>query len=200
MGDWFQTVGDVEATREEAPALAATGLSWLVAAGVVAAEPHESCVLGKGPGYPPGPRYAEAVTAPDERLALLWTNGMRVSTCRTVFDFGQDEIRHAGCPRCGAVARFVDEERECGDPLRCDAAAWQPFDAAIRQWFEGGDGLLACPGCAAPVGLNDWHWEPVWGFGHLAFHFWNWPTLRPEFVAEFARRLGHRVVCVSGKL
>jgi hypothetical protein len=56
------------------------------------------------------------------------------------------------------------------------------------------------PQCRQAVGLNDWIWHPPWGFGCLGFTFWNWPELRPQFVADVSRRLDHRVVRAHGKL
>jgi hypothetical protein len=50
------------------------------------------------------------------------------------------------------------------------------------------------------MGLNDWRWQPPWGFGYLGFEFWNWPPLSQGFIAEVGRRLGHRTVLVAGKL
>jgi hypothetical protein len=48
--------------------------------------------------------------------------------------------------------------------------------------------------------LNDWRWQPPWGFGHPGFEFWNWPPLAQGFTAEVGRRLGHRTVLAAGKL
>lgn len=53
-------------------------------------------------------------------------------------------------------------------------------------------------GCGRVVGLNDWRWQPPWGFGYLGFKFWNWPPLAQGFIAEAGRRLGHRTVLVAG--
>lgn len=193
MGDWFQTIGDIEATPDEAEKLAEVVLGWLIEAGIVAAEPTD-CVLGSDLGYPPGPNYADAVTEPDRSLTRRWTNGLEVLTGRTIFDFGEGEIEDAKCPHCGVSTRFVD------DRWKFDDEAWRPFSLVIDAWHKGGDGLLACSACAKPVGLNEWNWEPAWGFGDLGFTFWNWPPLIPGFVAEFPRRLGHRIVSPAGKL
>jgi hypothetical protein len=88
MGDWFQTIGDIEATPDEAEKLAAAVLTWLVEAGIVAAE-RTDCVLGSDLGYPPGAKYTDAVTEPDPSLTKRWTNGLEILTGRTIFDFGQ---------------------------------------------------------------------------------------------------------------
>jgi hypothetical protein len=193
MGDWFQTIGDIEATPGEVEELAADLTGWLIETGIVLAE-RTDCVLGSDLGYPPGLHYVDAVTEPDPSLPRLWTNGVDVVTGRTVFDSGQGGIDSAECPHCNTRSRFTDELREF------DRALWDPFGEAIDDWYAGGDGTLACPACAKPVELNEWKWDPTWGFGHLGFTFWNWPPLSPSFVAKFSRRLGHRVVCPAGKL
>lgn len=181
MGDWFQTIADVEATPDEADPLATVVMDWLVASGVVTAASTD-CVLDEGLGHAPGSRYAEVVVAPDPALHALSVNGALAIRGRKVFDAGQGGVDHVSCPHCGAEAE------------------WDGLSGAIGAWYEGGNGVHRCTGCLRTVGLNDWRWEPPWGFGHLGFTFWNWPTLRPEFVAEVSARLGHRVVCIAGKL
>lgn len=193
VGDFFQRIGDIEVAPEEAEELGAAMVGWLVDTEVIAAGRTE-CVLGSALGHPPGPRYADAVTEPDPSLAGLWSNGLEVVTGRTVFDGGQDELESATCPHCATTVRLVD------DHWQLDDRVWEPFQRAISVWHSGGAGLVGCPACAQAAGLNDWSWRPEWGFGHLGFTFWNWPPLAPEFLAEFARRLGHRVVCPAGKL
>jgi hypothetical protein len=48
--------------------------------------------------------------------------------------------------------------------------------------------------------VTAWSCDPGWGFGHLAFRFWNWPPLRPAFLEELRKELGHPVALVRGKL
>ncbi len=43
MSEFFQSIADVEATEAEAPALAASVVGWLAAAGVIAADPATAC-------------------------------------------------------------------------------------------------------------------------------------------------------------
>jgi len=40
---------------------------------------------------------------------------------------------------------------------------------------------------------------PTWAFGELGFTFWNWPPLRPDFVAELAEHLGKDLRIVTGQ-
>jgi endogenous inhibitor of DNA gyrase (YacG/DUF329 family) len=186
VGDWFETIADVEATAEEADRLGAEVLSWLVAEGVVLAEPTD-CVLG-GPGHPPGPHYARATIEPCDFLLRRDPNGLRVLTGRSVFySMGLDRVV---CPHCQAAV--LDERNDVFSSF---------FSPAIDEWYSaGGTGTRACPYCGKPVGLNEWDWSPPWGFGYLGFEFWNWPLLDPGFVAEVSHRLGHGTVRPCGKL
>ncbi len=191
MGDWYQTIADVQATPDESADLAATVLAWLVDAGIVLGEPTDCVLSGEGQGYPPGPNYAAAVTEAEPHLLALRTNGVAVVTGRTVFySMGADTVT---CPACGRRTELTDEDGEPND-------AWHELSDTISVWFDGGSGTHACPNCRNPVELNDWTWSPPWGFGHLGFTFWNWPPLNPQFLAEAARRLGHRTVYPVGKL
>lgn len=180
MGDSYQTIADVEVTERESSALAVSAVAWLAATGVVAAAPT-ACVLdGGGAGHAPGPRYTDAVAADGHALLDTRPNGLQVVTGRTVFSaLGADQV---ACPRCHT------------------AAAWDGVEDAIAEWYAGGDGRRACPACGSALALNDWDWEPRWAFGCLGLTFWNWPPLRPDFVAGVAGRLGHRAVLVAGRL
>jgi hypothetical protein len=70
---------------------------------------------------------------------------------------------------------------------------------AIEAWHVG-HGFASCRACQHQLALNDWIWEPAWGFGYLGFEFWNWPTITDSFVETLSNRLGHRIVVVRGKL
>jgi len=128
----------------------------------------------------PGPRYADAVVEASAALLATRPNGLEVVTGRTVFH--GDGADRVACPGCAA------------------AADWDWLSDAIGDWHAGGDGRRACPACGRTLGLNDWAWEPAWAFALLGLRFWNWPPLRPAFVAEVGRLLGHRIVVVAGRL
>ena len=185
MGEWFETIADVEANPEDADHLGAEVLSWLVEQGIVVAEPTE-CILGNH-GHRPGPNYAAATVEPWDDLHELATNGFRVVTGQSVFySMGVDQVV---CPHCKAVV--VDGQ---------DQDSWSDFSPVIDEWYLGGTGVRACRHCGKPVGINEWGWSPPWGFGYLGFEFWNWPMLDPGFVAAVSNRLGHRTVQPCGKL
>jgi hypothetical protein len=50
------------------------------------------------------------------------------------------------------------------------------------------------------VPFNDWEWvtEGHTPMAYVGFTFWEWPILSNDFVVEFGRRLGRRVVHIYG--
>lgn len=195
MGDYFQTVVDLDATEEEAAALGVRALDWLVGEGIVVAE-RTDCVLGGGGfGHAPGPRYARAVDDPEP--VNLWSNGLRIQSGRTVFDSGQGEPEAARCPLCQTDVRFVDDSWNEID------GAWDPFRGTFEEWSEGGGpGLVDCPTCERSSGIDRWTWEDDYFVcGHLGLTFWNWAELTFDFTWDLGRALGgHRTVVLRGKL
>lgn len=194
MGDWFQTIADVQASPQEAEALAAEVRDWLISSGVVSAE-RTDCVLGADLGHPPGPRAETAVDLSASTVPF-GGGGLDIITRRTVFDAGQGEPMAVACPYCSVTVDLVDESFEL------DHEAWEPFREVVHGWDEGRDVTIACPSCGRPVEPTAWKWaDDYFALAHLGFTFWNWPELRPEFVAEFTRHLaGHRTVLLEGKL
>jgi endogenous inhibitor of DNA gyrase (YacG/DUF329 family) len=189
MGEWFQTIADVEATPDAAEDLAAATLAWLIASGIVVAE-ETDCALS-GLAHAPGPRYLTAVVEADPSLFTLRTNGVQFDTGRAVhYSMGADEVT---CPRCQHTVALTDERGAPND-------AWQDLADTIDVWYSGGTGERPCPHCGYAVGLNDWTWSPPWGFGYLGITFWNWPPLHPRFLAGIGERLGHRTVHPYGKV
>ncbi|WP_406240803.1 hypothetical protein [Streptomyces anulatus] len=195
MGDYFQIIVDRDVTEADAAPLAARVVGWLVAEGVIGPERTEP-VLGKGPGYPPGPRIREVVDS--SGWGEPWQGGpLDVEVTRTRFDAGQwADPASAGCPRCERDTEFHDETWEE------IPGAWDPFSEAFTDWEEGGEGFVRCAHCDASSPLVDWTgMGGCFSFGNLGFTFWGWPDLTPAFLAEFDRRLGgHRTAFVSGKL
>jgi hypothetical protein len=191
MSENYETIADVEATEDEAESLGQSVLSWLIDSGIVVAEASD-CVAG-GSGHAPGPRWADAVSDPSLGRPHLWANGLEVDVGRSWFHAGEFGVEEVTCPYCDTVTQLGDDG---GEP----PSAWQPFSRAIKEYHEGGQGVLDCPACKRPVGLNAWTWGPPTAFGELGFTFWNWPLLSPKFIAELSRRLGHRTVRVDGRL
>src|SRR5207253_10753842 len=46
------------------------------------------------------------------------------------------------------------------------------------------EGVLICPGCSRRMTVKDLAYDPPWGFGYLAFEFWNWGGLRLDSSAK----------------
>lgn len=177
MGDHFQTIADIDATPEQAEELGARVVAWLVAEGIVHAERTYE-MLGKSV-YSPGPRWDDVTQRPEQGGC----DGLAVVTSGTVFwgSLGSD-----GSPVCP----------HCSEP-----APGAPWPEAMDAWHSTGAAELDCPACDRPVPLPEWTWEDDrFAFAHLGFEIWNAARLRPEFVAEFGRVLGHRIRTVAGKL
>ncbi|MEU0439650.1 MULTISPECIES: hypothetical protein [unclassified Streptomyces] len=227
MGDFFQTVVDLDAGPQDAARLAERVVGWLAAEGIVLAAPTR-CLLGDGLGHEPGPHWIKATG--EENADHQPYDGLEVHTERTVFHDGQGGPGSVICPRCGTTTGldFGGPEEgpvgEDGTPPPGDGASpadedglppvgghgappgeeiWPKFGEAITTWYETGAAAhIDCPVCAAPVALTDWRWGDGWfSFGYLGFEFWNWPPLSEEFRARVADLLdGHRTAYHWGKL
>lgn len=168
MGIGYQHIADVDAGADEALALGESVAQWLVSAEILVPTDVPS-------EYEAGPRGVEMLAEPDDVRGYRMT----LVTERTVFHPGAYIGDDIGCPHCGELVELND------------------ITETVGQWYDGGDGLHGCTGCARSVHLNDWQWDPSWAFGHLGFTFESWPPLRPGFVQDIATRLGHRVVLVD---
>ncbi|MFI6768235.1 hypothetical protein [Streptomyces sp. NPDC050355] len=195
MGDYFQTIVDVDATAEDAARLGAKVVAWLVAEGIVEAEPSNCVLDGDGRGHAAGPRYGTAVH--DDTYE---NGGLYVHVGRTMFDSGQGHPEAVTCPHCSARTELTLADQ----PWEPDDEAWEPFRGAIRGWDEGDAEAtkVGCRSCGRAAPVDRWRWkDDFFAFGHLGFTFWNWTNLRDAFVAEFSPRLGgHRTVELGGKL
>lgn len=179
MGDWFQTIADVEATADEAPRLADALVSWLIETGVVPAD-RTDWIPGSG-----------EVDEPRRRALNDGHGHLAVTVGRSVFFSGWAST--VTCPHC---RRLIELDDSRGQPTQ----AWHELSDAISAWYDAGVGTFPCRNCEQAVGLNDWDWHPPWGFGYLGFTFWNWPELHPQFLAAVSHRLNHRVIRAYGKL
>ena len=188
MGDYFQTIIDTQAGMDEAPELAQHLVSFLAGKGIV--EPTPSA---EG-GYPRGPRALAISVAPRDQgpripdhepippnyFHLQVVVG-RMTHPDTMSAF---EPSSAACPRC---------RKEIED-LEAD------WSTAAQDWMAGdNDASLSCSGCGASSPVTGWIYKAGYGFGNLAFRFWNWPPFTPAFLDEVRRELGHRIVLVGGK-
>ncbi|MCF2527842.1 hypothetical protein [Yinghuangia soli] len=189
MGHHLQTVVDLSVSAAAAEAVAARGLRWLVAEGIVLAE-RTDCVLGVPLGHPPGPEWGRAVAAGEGEPY----GGLRVTTGRVGFDAGQYPPAYAQCPHCASRIALYTEDWDV------IPGAWLPFDAAMDRWYESGAAAVVCPDCGRAGDLTAWTWDhDRYAFGYLGFAFRDWPRFSPQFLAAFGDALGgHRVVVVGG--
>ena len=177
MSDNICWVVDLEATLEDASALAQTGLQWLVQQGIVESIPDSGGALGGADLYRPGPQAAAWSEYMADDLQLC---GVEVTVEHTVFHAGSnsDQIR---CPNCGANHEL-------------DAVPWSE---AVERWHSGdADYTLACPACTNSAPIVDWTFlEFDWAFGNLGFGFNNW-MIDARLAAELGNVLGHRIKVV----
>lgn len=182
MGDSYQSIVDLEATPDVAEGLAARVIDFLVTREVILPSPSENCVLGGPPGHPPGPKAPYVQTEHGEQVFSTYTNGVQTIAERHVYySVGSDAI----CPACKADFG-VDWPAE----IRARLNKW---------WKDGGGTYVMCPKCAVNSPFECWL-QPPWALGHLGFTFWNWWSLKEDFVATIAELLQHRVVVVCGKI
>jgi hypothetical protein len=187
MADYFQTVIDTRATLGEADHLARHVVSFLSDRGIVGAAPSEEG------GYDRGP-HATDISTPEpsgssprhESIPPVYSH-LQVLIGRMTHSENLSEFREprALCPACGK-----DLEDPDGD--------WQ---AAVQAWIGGDDdSALLCPACGKESAVSRWTYKSPYGFGNLAFRFWNWPPLSAAFLEDLRRELRHPIVLVKGKL
>jgi hypothetical protein len=187
VADYFQTVIDTAVRSGDADHLARHVVSFLAEKGVIEANPSEEG------GYPRGPRALEIAGPADRRVAHETIppaySHLQVIVGRATHSGDMSEPRppRAACPACGATLPPDDPDEQ-----------WQ---AAAQAWLAGDDdSILACPRCQKGAPVARWNYGSDFGFGNLAFRFWNWPPLLQGFVDELRTELGHPVSIVRGKL
>jgi hypothetical protein len=205
MGDYYQTIVDVEVTEEDSPQLAERIVAWLHDEGVIDRQ-RTNQRYTTGTNYLFGPRATEVV-----QDAAYFLGDYAGSVARNdvspndplVFNVWVNVITHRSlvwntavsleCLACGAKTGDWDG--------RC--VMKEVFDTWVHSaadWGDGGEGLFSCPDCGHVLPVTEWkQGDCQWGFGNLAFWFWNYGLLKDEFVEEFGRRLGHRIVVPRGK-
>lgn len=169
---------DIDATAEEAPALADKVRQWLV----------EREIILPGPplmdeAYAPLYRYGPAAARWAHEDALghdLLCAGLQIVTERTVFHAGEGDVGPFVCPHCGATH---------------DDLPWSP---PTEAWYEGeGDNRLTCPACGTASSIAEW--RSGWAYGHLGFGFVEGRML-DKLGDELAALTGHRLRVVHEHL
>jgi hypothetical protein len=187
MADYFQTVIDTRAGLAEADHLARHVVSLLSGRGIVAGKPSQEGGYDRGPHAkdisvpePAGPPAShEAIPPVYSHLQVL------IGRLTHSDDLSEARSPRASCPSCGAALEDPDGN-------------WR---AAELAWIQGDDEAgLDCASCGKASPVAAWIYDSRFGFGNLAFRFWNWPPLRPDFLEELRRELQHPIVLVKGKL
>lgn len=186
MADSFQTLIDTKARPDEADHLARHVVSFLADRGVI------SPTADQEGGYPRGPGALE-IADPDLRRPAHETippvySHLQVIIGRTVHSADMSDPRppQPTCPACHAPFRDEADER---------------WEAALQEWLAGDDdSSLECGLCRVGGRLTAWDYDSKFGFGNLAFRFWNWPPLKASFLEELKGELGHPIAIVRGKL
>jgi hypothetical protein len=147
-------------------------LAWLVAEEIV--KPTASnCVLGNESGYSIGAQAKRVTGSPTNLPTILSTNGLAITTERTVFHSDLEELV---CPNCHQNIAAED---------------WD-----LTPWFEQESSGLICPQCTLQTEIHDYLFKPTWGFSALGFTFWNWPNFTPQFIKQFEQKLGCAIALV----
>lgn len=179
MSTYIEKLAAEDVPATQAPRLGEVWVEWLVSMEII--EPTQTdCILGE-PGYPPGPRWEDAVESAPSSIEGLGTNGVDVVNDRRVFyNFGMTGT----CPQCGN--QHPDDSK---------------LTDAVGAWAEGDDeAAVVCPQCEEHVLLTQWKFDPDWAFAHLGLIFHNWHTLSDDFVAACEERIGYELTWISHKL
>jgi len=188
MGDRFQTIIDTQASLEEAPHLAQHVVLFLAGKGVVAPGLSEEGGYPRGPNAlaiserPPHPENRPVVHEPIPPVYFH----LQVVVGRMTHSKDLNEFcpARAACPKCGKGLEDLDSD-------------WTP---AAQAWLAGDpEAALECPSCGAGTFVSSWVYDSGYGFGNLAFRFWNWPPFTRAFLEEVQRELGHPIALVEGK-
>jgi len=184
MAEHFQTIIDTQARADEADHLARHVVSFLSGKGVIAPIPDQEG------GYRRGERALEianeALRPAHETIPPVHSHlQVMIGRATHAADLSSTERPQAHCPACGDALQEQDDRRR----------------EAEQEWLAGDDdAFLDCQTCQIGGKFVEWGYGASYGFGNLAFRFWNWPPLSAEFLAEMRRELQHPIVLVKGKL
>jgi len=183
MGDYYQTAVDLDADIQSAEATALRLCDWMISQEIIVGS-QTDCVLGDYLGHAPGKNYTLAAKEAYPPLFELRTNGVAVIAKHSVFySVGVGDIILV-CAACGK--RFGSND------------SWS---AAVENWQTGnGPSILPCERCGAAAPITEWQHDPPWAFGNVGVEFWNWPSLREDFLNALGEVVGHRFRLVYGKI
>jgi hypothetical protein len=194
MSDTYRAIVDLQATPDEAQALARRVVWRLSEEGLIMPSPAPDATLGDGGGYRPGHRIADLYHRPEYKWFLtLTTNGMEVCAKPYVNLWGFTINEDAACPQCYVVLPFEN-------------LIIERFAEAASQFIAGNSRpAVCCPRCSASSAVQEWKTRVHLGFAYLAFQFWNWPPFDPidwnlDIPGLISEELGHDVVTTLGRI
>jgi hypothetical protein len=196
MSDYFQMLVDADVSLEDAGFVADAVIGELRSHGLIKGQlTYDDLGPDSGPeGYRPGPATPNLYKQGREKYQF-WKVRPRVVEVRIERSFNlwfALVCEGYACPLCGA--QFDD-----GDKL-----VEPPIVEALGEWMEqSGPALVNCPWCGGTAEITRWHSDPPFGFGNLAFVFWNWPELDcPPWkidIPDIVRKVtGHTIVSTFG--
>lgn len=151
-------------------------LDWLISKNII--KPSISdCILSSENGYGISEGAREITIYNDDLPFDLIINGLEITTERQIFHTGQNGIDECICPNCNEnIASEV----------------WNFLD----EWFGDKKDNLSCTNCGKETEINNYKFNPQWGFSNIGFTFWNWPEMKEDFIQEFQERLGVEICIV----
>ncbi len=183
---------DRDASDEEIESLERVVIDWLAEARIVERK-RSACLLGMDAmGHAPAPQFmiatgeaadSGAVNMNYKGFMTMKVNGLEIIKGRRVSVDPSGSLDCAICTKCRAENPLDEQWSQAGN-----------------DWAAGGSGRLACTICGNTQSVAEWDYRDPMGWGTLTFVFWNWPGLGQDFVKEFSRRLGHRVLVVFSHL
>ncbi|SHN03362.1 hypothetical protein SAMN05216593_10657 [Pseudomonas asturiensis] len=170
--DWIVVL---DASLEAAKPLAQQVRDWLIAQQIVSLSAPQAPSWAGPDLLGRGLRAANWDACPVEDL--LSQGGVQIIIERRVFHTGDNGIQAFECPSCNATHSPDDV----------------PWSDAVQAWVSAEpDDRLQCPTCRERCSIVEWKFMSCeWGFGNLAFGFWNWP-IDERLVNEIASLTGHR--------
>ena len=196
MSDTYQMLVDPKVEISEAKQFSKEILARLRKLGLIAGRLTTDCTFG-GKGYRPGPDVPRLYKLGQQECGFwdLHKCGVEPKIGRE-FNFMAIGPVCTGltCPKCQTSAL----------PLS-DAFA-ESLGKAMLRWMDNLPSyLLRCPQCKKQTAITKWECIPPFGFGHMAFTFWNWPPFdsqswRIDIPAIFEEITGHKPISSFGRM
>ncbi len=132
----------------------------------------------------PGDNVDSILVENNGNFKRLTHNQLEVTNSRQVFDSGANEIKQIVCPNCNQNI--------------LDQINWME---AIDYWYSDSQKKkVDCPNCSYVNSIENYIFNPTWGFGELGFIFWNWPEFEDNFIKEISELTSSKFKIIHGKI